>query len=191
MKHREKRSQPALVTHFNLKTHQGQRMCQWMDYRLKNLLFMLEVVYSENHELQDQSVKAIELITRELEALNISLQNFVNEVPTPNKTGSSVIYNKPKDFTVQCTTPQAITYVNILKNYDLLIQKCDLLWLTRQWGRQESREPVREWAKTISKSMQLCTNLFAPLRSQYVQAQKLLHRSDDESNQTETGSGQS
>ncbi|MET4694476.1 hypothetical protein [Endozoicomonas lisbonensis] len=186
MKKREKRSQPALLMHFNLKTHQGQRMCQWMDYRLKNLLFMLEVVYSENHDLQDLSVKAIEQITQELEALDHSLQNFLDEVPPPAKRGSSVTYNKPKDFTVQCTTPQAITYVNILKNYDLLIQKCDLLWLTGQWSRKESREPVHEWTKTLSRGIGHCSELFSPLRRQYIQYQKLNH-SGDESEQAESG----
>ena len=185
MRKREKRSQPALLTHFNLKTHQGQRMCLWMDYRLKNLLFMLEVVYSENHDLQDLSVKAIEQITTELEELDRSLQNFVDEVPLPAKAGASITYNKPKDFTVQCTTPQAITYVNILKNYDLLIQKCDLLWLTQQWSRKESREPIREWAKTLSRGIGLCSELFSPLRRQYIQYQKL-HHSGDESEQAKT-----
>ena len=68
-------------------------MCLWMDYRLKNLLFMLEVVYSENHDLHDLSVKAIEEITEELEELDRSLQNFLDEVPPPAKKGASVTYN--------------------------------------------------------------------------------------------------
>ncbi|KEQ17866.1 hypothetical protein [Endozoicomonas numazuensis] len=181
MNDRKKRSQPALLMDFNLKTHQGQRMCQWMDYRLKNLLFMLEVVYSENQSLHDLSTNAIKEISQEFESLDQNLQHFLDAMPQPNNNKASIRYNKPKNFTIQCTTPQVITYVNILKNYDLLIQKCDRLWLTQQWGRMESRKPIHEWGQIISKSISFCSELFAPLRSQYIQYRKLQH-SDDEEN---------
>ena len=172
MNKREKRSQPALLVDFSLETHQGQRMCVLVDYRLKNLLFMLEVVYSERAELVEMSSEALQQITDELEALNQSLLTFITEMPQPRSTKAAIKYNSPHDYSIHCTTPQALTYVEILKNFDLLVQQCDRLWLTRQWTRKQSRQPLRQWAGTIAKTLSQCVDHFSPLRRQYIENQK-------------------
>ena len=185
MSSNEKRSQPAIVAQCLLQTNQAQRTSLWMDHRLKNMLFMLEVVYRENETLQDTAEKATQKILRLLEQLDSELINAIEALPALFDDSVSVEYSHPKNIEISCTTPHARIYVNLLKNFDLLVKQCDSLWLAGQWEREESREPVRLWTRAISKSLYHCTGHFLPLRRKYIQYHKFLHQSDEAADSTE------
>ena len=154
-------------------------MSLWMDYRLKNMLFMLEVVYRENEALQNIAEDALQKITRLLEQLDSDLKNAIEALPALSDSSISVEYSYPKNIEISCTTPHARIYINLLKDFDLLVQQCDLLWLTGQLGRDESREPVRLWTRVLSKGLYQCGGHFLPLRRKYIQYHKSLHQTDE------------
>ena len=154
-------------------------MSLWMDYRLKNMLFMLEVVYRENETLQNTAEDAVQKITQLLEQLDSDLKNAIEELPALCDSNISVEYSYPKNIEISCTTPHAKIYINLLKDFDLLVQQCDLLWLTGQWERDESREPVRLWTRVISKGLYKCGGYFLPLRRKYIQYHKSLLQTDE------------
>ena len=154
-------------------------MSIWMDLRLKNMLFMLEVVYLENEQLHGVAQIALQSITQLLEQLDSKLQRAIDALPDVDNSHSIMEYSQPKSIEIPCTTPYAKLYINLLKNFDRLVQHCDLLWLTEHWGREESRKPIRYWLKAISKGINDCAGHFLPLRRKYIQYQKFLHQSDD------------
>ena len=151
-----------------------------MEARLKNMLFMLDVVYRENEQLHDVAQSAIQNITQLLEQLDSKLLLAIEALPEVNNSDVTIEYSHPKSIEIPCTTPHAKLYISLLKHFDLLVQQCDLLWLTEYWEREESREPVRLWSKAISKGIYNCAGYFLPLRRKYIQYQKFLHESDDE-----------
>ncbi|WP_422410208.1 MULTISPECIES: hypothetical protein [unclassified Endozoicomonas] len=185
MSNNQKRSQPAIVAECLLQTNQAQRMSIWMDFRLKNMLFMLEVVYKENETLQNMAESAVQKIIQLLEQLDADLKNAIEELPTLCNDSTSVEYSYPKTVEISCTTPHAQIYINLLKDFDLLVQRCDQLWLTGQWEREESREPVRVWTRAISKGLSDCVDHFLPLRRKYIQYQKSVHQTDEASESTD------
>lgn len=154
-------------------------MSRWMEARLKNMLFMLEVVYRENETLQNTAENAVQKIIQLLENLDSDLQNAIEELPALFDNSISVEYSYPKNIEISCTTPHARIYISLLKHFDSLVQLCDLLWLTGQWERDESREPVRLWTRAISKGLYTCNGHFLPLRRKYIQHHKSLHQSDE------------
>ncbi|WP_062270746.1 AcaB family transcriptional regulator [Endozoicomonas arenosclerae] len=160
-------------------------MSTWIDFRLKNMLFMLEVVYRENEELQNTAENAIQKIIQLLEKLNTELLKAIEDLPSLCDNSISMAYSHPKKIEISCTTPHARTYLILLKNFDSLVQQCDLLWLTGQWNREESREPVKLWTRTISKGIYHCAGHFLPLRRKYIQYHKTQHQSDETQESTD------
>ena len=159
-----------------------------MDFRLKNILFMLEVVYRENSELHDLAEMAMQQIIDLLEELDTELLRAIDALPIILNTNITVEYSHPKNIEMSCTTPQAQHYITLLQNFDLLVQQCDLLWLTKQWEREESREPIRYWSRAISRGLYRCAGFFLPLRRKYIEFQKLQHNTDDETPKTDNQS---
>ena len=155
-------------------------MSVWVDVRLKNMLFMLEVVYREHEFLQDMANTAIQNITQLLEQLDSDLQDALMALPEVKDSQVSVGYSHPKIIEISCSTPQARIYVSLLQHYDLIVQQCDLLWLTGHWSREESRGPVRYWSRAISKGLYNCAGYFLPLQRKYIQYQKSLRQPDNE-----------
>ena len=162
-------SHASLVIDLELKTDQSLRMYQWTKFRLKKLLFLLEVVYSDIADLKGEASHAIHQITELLTQLEQGLQQAIHELPTQRRKNQSLRYSGRRKLAIYCSTPQSRLFIEAIQHYDQLIQQCDLLWLTRQWNRSTSREPIHTWAKTIAQTVQQCCELFEPVHREYLQ----------------------
>lgn len=177
----QKRSQPALEFQIRLMTRQAQSMNNWLTKRLGGMFFMLEVVFSENESMHDSVMEAIDRITKELQQLETSLQNYLSEQPEIPSSKARISYSAPKDIVINCTTPQARCCVSLLKNYDQLVQYCDRQWLLGSCNREQSRKTIWDWTATISHKINDCSEHYRQLREQMLQNQHLTKDPSDDS----------
>ena len=161
------RRHPSLQINIELISKQAQRIQNWVQARIGEMFFMMEVVYTQHPQMQEAINKEQEKIIGKLDQLIKLLKDRASELHT--QIPSDKYYfdgGTPKVITLNCTTPQSQCCVPLLIHFDQLMLMYEQLWLLQLLTRKEAINAFKQWTLVVSETLHDCHQLYLRLQNQ-------------------------
>lgn len=148
---RQDNSRPFLTQAAILNSLHAQQIFDRGYETCANALFSLSVVLRFiGTEEQAQEVDAMvdKLINQTLEDIKKEVRRL-QEIAESNGIDTTISYTSAKSINVQITSPRAIKYLAIIREFDGMMANMDALWLSSVLNDTQYARGVYEWKRRI------------------------------------------
>lgn len=117
-------------------------------YGIYSLSIVLRVIGTDEQAREVESI-VDDRINKMFEAIRVETEQL-DKLADANGIGfSGITYSNPKSFDARITSPRAVRYIGLLREFDSLVAKFDALWLSGSMPDGNYARSLYDWKRKL------------------------------------------